>query len=71
MMGFDFASSTELISNNFGQDAMYSLSSKKAQEELNWQPNKNLQDGIREMILWIEENWEEIKQQPLEYIHKI
>ncbi len=71
MMGRDFALSTEMISENFGQDTQYSLDAGKAKKELDWKPAVELTDGIKEMIQWIEENWEEIQQQPLEYFHKI
>ncbi len=71
MMGCDFASSTELIEENFGQDAQYSLDASKARQELNWKPRIKLKEGIAEMIQWIEDNWAEIQQNPLEYIHKI
>jgi len=70
MMNFDFKASVEMIDQNFGQDSKYSISSSKARLELNWKPKISLQDGIEEMIEWVEVNWTEISKMPLEYIHK-
>ncbi len=71
MMDRDFESSIELITENFGQDAQYSLDAGKAKTELNWKPTVELREGIQEMIHWIEQNWEEIQKHPLEYVHKV
>ena len=71
LMDCDFEASVELIDENFGQDAMYSLDSSKARKELGWKSETSLKKGIKEMIKWIDENFEEIKKQPLDYIHKI
>lgn len=71
LMGYDFALATEIVEENFGQDTQYSLDADKARLELGWEPTVELSAGIRETIRWIEENWEEIRQQPLEYLHKI
>ncbi len=70
MMGHDFNESTILEEENYGQDAMYSLNPDKAREVLGWNPKVSLREGIKEMISWIDENWDEIKEMPLEYIHK-
>jgi dTDP-glucose 4,6-dehydratase len=70
MMDFDFETSVEMINENFGQDAMYSLNSEKIRKELSWQDKISLKEGIKEMITWIEDNFDEIKNMPLDYIHK-
>jgi dTDP-glucose 4,6-dehydratase len=71
MIGYDFSESIEVIGENFGQDAMYSLDSSKIKNELSWTPAISLKEGIQEMIEWIDDNWEEVKEMPLEYIHKV
>jgi dTDP-glucose 4,6-dehydratase len=71
MLDYNFENSTEMMSENFGQDAMYSLDSSKIRTELGWQEKISLQEGIQEMITWVEDNWQEIQRMPLEYIHKI
>ncbi len=55
---------------NFGQDALYSLSSEKIANELNWKPKISLDDGINQVVEWVNDNWEIIKDLPVEYIHK-
>ena len=71
IMGKDFKASTKIIEENFSQDAIYSLDSTKARKELGWKETIRLKDGILETIQWIEENWKEIKNKPLEYAHKV
>jgi len=70
MMGHKFEDSVDLVEENFGQDAMYSLDSTKARKELGWKPKVSLKEGIKETIQWIEDNWDKIKKQPLDYVHK-
>ncbi len=71
MTGKDFESSAEMIEENFGQDAQYSLDLSKAGRELHWKPKVKFPEGIQEMIHWINQNWEEIQKHPLEYVHKV
>ena len=70
IMGFNFEESTELVSENFGQDSKYSISSKKIKKELNWSPKVSLETGLVETIKWINDNWKIIQKMPLEYVHK-
>jgi len=70
MMGYNFNASTELIEENFGQDTMFSIDSTKTYKELGWELKITLKQGIQEMIEWIEENWDEIKKKPLDYVHQ-
>jgi dTDP-glucose 4,6-dehydratase len=70
MMNYDFKTNVELIDQNYGQDSKYSISSSKIRNELSWEPSVSLNEGISEMINWVNDNWSEIKKMPLEYIHK-
>lgn len=70
MMNENFDDNVELISENFGQDAMYSLNCAKITNSLGWSPKVNLKDGILETINWIKANWNLIKSLPLDYIHR-
>ncbi len=69
-MGYRLQDSTISTGDRIGQDARYVLNSEKARNELSWKPGVQFEKGIDEMITWIEENWEEIKKQPLHYVHK-
>jgi len=70
IMGYDFTKYAKVVDDRIGQDLRYVLNSTKAKEELNWNPKITLKEGIKEMIEWINENWEEVQKQPHEYIHK-
>ena len=69
MMDYKFEESVNLIDQNFGQDAKFSLSSRKIREEIGWSQSVTLEEGIQETIIWIEKNWNKISQMPLEYVH--
>lgn len=68
--GRDFDAATRDVDERLGQDARYVLDWTKAREELGWRPRVRWDDGIREVIEWIEENWDEIRNEPLEYVHR-
>ena len=70
LMNCKFDESVNLMNENFGQDSVYSLDASKAKSEFRWEQQVSFKDGIRETIKWIDANWEFIKNQPLEYIHK-
>ena len=67
----DFESSVTIAPENKWRDAVYSLDSSKITSELNWQPKVSLNQGLEETINWIEKNWDEIKELPLSYEHKV
>lgn len=69
-MDYDFNSSVKLISENYGQDSTYMLSSKKIRSLLDWSENISLENGIKETILWITNNWKIISGMSIDYIHK-
>ncbi len=69
LMGRPFEDSVEMIDENFGQDARFSLDASKARDELDWHPQENFESGLQEVVTWVEDNWETISCQPLEYKH--
>lgn len=71
MIGHRFEDSVTMMDENFGQDALFSMSSKKIEKELGWKPQITFQQGVQEMIDWIFSNWEIIKDLPHDYEHKI
>jgi dTDP-glucose 4,6-dehydratase len=70
MMKRDFDQSVAIVDERLGQDARYTLDCSKAQNELRWNPEVPFENGLQEVVSWIEENWEKITHEPLEYIHK-
>ena len=69
-MGRDFSASTKPVAERVGQDKAYIIDSSKARSELGWTPAISFDAGLDGVISWIEGNWDEIKNQPLSYIHK-
>jgi dTDP-glucose 4,6-dehydratase len=69
-MGHRFGEVTESVGQRPGQDMAYVLDSGLARQHLGWEPLRSLNDGIRDAIRWVEDNWEQIRKEPLEYVHK-
>ena len=70
MMDCNFSDSVKLIDENYGQDAIYSLNSDKIRNQLGWKPKISFEEGIQEMIKWIDANWDIIRNMQLKYVHK-
>lgn len=69
-LGVEFEEAVEVVGDRPGKDAAYLLDSSKARSTLDWKNQIGLEQGIDETISWINENFEELKNQPLDYIHK-
>ncbi len=70
IMGHSFEESTIAVEERPGQDAAYVIDSTRARQEFGWSPQIPLEEGLAEVIAWVEDNWEQIQKEPLEYIHK-
>lgn len=68
--GVDFTKATKTVEERLGQDAAYVIDSSKAREELGWRPRVSFDEGISGVVDWVNENWEEIRKEPLEYVHR-
>lgn len=69
LMHRDFAASTETVGERLGQDAAYVIDSSRAREDLGWRPSIGLDEGLEQVVDWVERFWQEICTQPLEYRH--
>jgi dTDP-glucose 4,6-dehydratase len=69
-MGVDFAKCVEISEERLGKDYAYFLDSGKIRNTLGWADKISLEQGIEETIQWVEQNFEVLKTQPFEYIHK-
>ena len=70
MMNLDFDDVVEIVDERLGQDAAYVIDSTKAKTNLQWKPTTAIDDGLQQVIEWINKDWKTIIKQPLEYIHK-
>jgi dTDP-glucose 4,6-dehydratase len=68
-LGQRFDDAVQIVEERPGQDAAYVIDSANARNELGWAPQISLEQGLDEVLRWIEANWESIRQQPLEYLH--
>lgn len=70
LTGSDFSGCTRAVSERLGQDRAYVIDSTKARESLAWSPSIELREGLAGVTSWVDENWDAIRAEPLEYIHK-
>lgn len=57
------------VEERLGQDKAYVIDSSKARNNLDWKPRVNIEEGLAEVVNWIDSRWSEIKNCPLEYQH--
>jgi len=69
-MGKDFSKSAKAVAERLGQDKAYVIDSSKARKEFGWAPKISMEEGLKGVVDWVEGDWEEIKREPLEYVHK-
>ena len=70
MMNVDFESVVEVGEERLGKDAAYLLDSSKLRDTFNWQDRIPFKKGINEVIKWVGGNFDNLKTQPQDYIHK-
>lgn len=66
----DFEKSTVDVDERLGQDAAYVIDSTRARRELGWSPQVPLREGLAGVVNWVEKYWDQIRHEPLEYVHK-
>jgi dTDP-glucose 4,6-dehydratase len=69
LLGKDFAAATRVVDERPGQDAAYVIDSSCARQELGWQTQISLDEGLREVVEWVRANFEDIRRLPLTYEH--
>jgi dTDP-glucose 4,6-dehydratase len=60
----------EVVGERMGKDSAYHLDSTKLRTELGWQDHVSLDQGLDETIAWVRTNFEALKAQPYDYMHK-
>lgn len=69
-MGKRFEDCARAVGERPGQDRAYVIGSRRARGELGWSPGVSFEDGIAEVIDWVERHWDTVRAQPLEYRHR-
>ena len=69
-MKVKFEDATLITEDRMGKDAAYVLDSTKAKIDLGWKPEITLDQGINEVIEWVNREWDVLKNETLEYVHK-
>lgn len=69
-MNVDINNHIEIVEDRVGQDSLYLMNNEKLKDDLDLTIQKSLKDGIREVISWIESNYNTLKDFPDYYIHK-
>ena len=70
MLGRNFDDVTRVVDDRRGQDARYTIDSGKIRSEIGWTPIIGLEQGIREVVDWVEREWDQVSVEPLTYLHK-
>jgi dTDP-glucose 4,6-dehydratase len=70
IMRYSFAEAIEEVAERLGQDAAYIIDSGKARRELDWKPVISLDEGLDDVVRWVDSNWDMIQKEPLTYVHK-
>lgn len=65
-----FAEATRSVEERPGQDKAYIIDSTKARTELGWSPKMSMEEGLTDVVDWVNEYWNEIQKHELAYIHK-
>ena len=70
IMEYPFEELCQVSADRLGKDSAYLLNSNKLRNELAWQDNTSLDDGLRATINWLTSNYQLLSTQPKEYVHK-
>ena len=70
-LGANFEDHIEIVDERLGKDSAYHLDSTKVRTELGWADQIKLDVGIDECISWVNSNLETLRNEPMNYIHKV
>jgi dTDP-glucose 4,6-dehydratase len=70
LQGKKYEDVVEVVGTRPGLDLAYILDSSKAKQDFDWQATTPLDKGLNELINWVDDNWDQISKEPLEYIHQ-
>lgn len=68
-MGKRLEDVAETVEERPGQDAAYVIDSTVARNKFGWRPKIGFQEGLKDVVTWVDKYWDEIKSQSLGYEH--
>jgi dTDP-glucose 4,6-dehydratase len=68
-MGSSLERATLNVEERPGQDAAYIIDSTLARQELAWAPRMSIEQGLAEVVDWVDRYWDEISSASLSYQH--
>jgi dTDP-glucose 4,6-dehydratase len=71
LLNVEFEQACEVTDERPGKDAAYLLNANKLRNELGWTDSVSLHSGVERCVDWAKQNFEVLKTQPLDYIHRI
>jgi dTDP-glucose 4,6-dehydratase len=69
-MRVKFSDYVEIVNERLGKDAAYQLDTTKIRQELAWEDQVTLDQGLDECIEWVKQHFDSLRSQPYNYIHK-
>jgi dTDP-glucose 4,6-dehydratase len=69
-LGVSVDKHVEVVGERLGKDSAYHLDSSTLRNELGWQDHYSLEQGLDECIAWVKGNFDAIRLQSFDYIHK-
>lgn len=69
-MGVRFEDHAEVVGERLGKDSAYKLESSKVRDELGWNDQIALDQGVDECIAWVRDNFDALRVEPYDYVHK-
>jgi dTDP-glucose 4,6-dehydratase len=60
---------TRTVEERPGQDSAYVIDSSLARQELGWTPRVSIQEGLSEVVEWVDANWDVVRDSALNYQH--
>ncbi|MCD4676445.1 MAG: GDP-mannose 4,6-dehydratase [Desulfobacula sp.] len=70
IMGVSFKQNIIEAKELTGKDSAYILNSDKAKEKLGWNPGIDLEQGLNEVVSWVNANINNLRNQSFDYIYK-
>ena len=61
----------EIVGERPGKDQAYLLDSTRARTRLGWSDTVSLDEGIDDTMAWIDRHFDVLKDEPLDYVHKV